>query len=212
MCRRPFQYFDMAEEIEDKPQPLSDEDLGRMLSAKEFIKQGLPRVIAVGGKIYTVRQISKGVRARIHTLELEAYQLSGKQKESMPLRKAKKIQRKLDTLHAKTAAYYLLGNKAVWMPWLFAITWRKLMMRSEEHSAQINNAAVNDEEVGFSSANWDITKLQLALSMRPIGDGVRQTLKRWESASEQTDEDATKKKEADSKSAASSPKRPNTRK
>ena len=63
----------MEEEIEEKPQPLSDEDLGRMLSAKEFIKQGLPRVIAVGGKTYTVRQISKGVRARIHTLELEAY-------------------------------------------------------------------------------------------------------------------------------------------
>lgn len=35
------------------------------------------------------------------------------------------------------------------MPRLFAITWRKLMMRSEEHSAHINNAAVNDEEVLF---------------------------------------------------------------
>ena len=192
---------------EEKLQPLTDEEIDRMTAAKEHIRQGFPRVISVGDKAYTVKQVSKGVRARIHTLELEAYQLSGKQKESMPLRKAKKIQRKLDTLHAKTAAYYLLGNKAVWMPWLFAITWRKLMMRSEEHSAQINNAAVNDEEVGFSSANWDITKLQLALSMRPIGDGVRQTLKRWESASEQTDEDVTKKKEGDSKSAASLPKR-----
>jgi hypothetical protein len=201
----------MADEIEEKPQPLSDEDLGRMLAAKEHIRQGLPRVIAVDGKTYTVRQISKGVRARIHTLELEAYQLSGKQKEAMPLRKAKNIQHKLDTLHAKTATYYLLGNRAVWMPWLFALTWRKLMCRPEEHTFQINNAAVNDEEVGFSSANWDITRLQLALSMRPIGDGVRQTLKRWESALEQTDEDATKKKEADSKSAASSPKRPTTR-
>lgn len=182
-----------------------------MLSAKEFIKQGLPRVITVDGKTYTVRQISKGVRARIHTLELEAYQLSGKQKDSMPLRKARKIQWRLDTLHAKTAAYYLLGNRAVWMPWLFALTWRRLMMRSEEHTAQINNAAVNDEEVVFSSANWDITKLQLALSMRPIGDGVRQTLKRWESASQQVEEDATKKNQEDSKSAASSAKRPTTR-
>lgn len=183
----------MAEE--KKPQPLSDEDLSRMLAAKEHIRQGLPRVIAVDGETYTVRQVSKGVRSRIHTLELEAYQLSGKQKESMPLRRAKKIQRKLDTLHAKTAAYYLLGNRAVWLPWLFALTWRKLMRRPEEHTFQINNAAVNDEEVGFSSANWDITKLQLALSMRPIGDGVRQTLKRWESASQQIQEDATKEKE-----------------
>lgn len=84
--------------------------------------------------------------------------------------------------------------------------------RYEEHTATINNTALNDEEVGFSLANWENTKHQLALSMKPIGDGVRQTLKRWESASEQTDEDATKKKEADSKSAASLPKRPITRK
>lgn len=184
----------MAEET-TKPKPLSDEELSRMLSAKEFIRQGLPRIISVDDKTYTVKQISMKVRERIHTLELEAYQLSGKQKEAMPLKKAKKIQRKLDTLHAKTAAYYLLGNKAIFMPWLFALTWRRLMMRPEEHTAQINNAAINDKEVGFSSANWDITKLQLALSMRPIGDGVRQTLKRWESAAEQAEEDATERED-----------------
>lgn len=183
------------EEDRRRPEPLSEEDLDRMMAAKEHIKEGLPRVIAVGGRVYTVRQISKRVREKIHTLELEAYQLSGRQAEVMPLREAKKIQRKLDTLHAKTAAYYLLGNRAIFMPWLFALTWRRLMLRPEEHTAQINNAAVNDEEVGFSSANWDITKLQLALSMKPIGDGVRQTLKRWESAAEQADEDATPGKE-----------------
>lgn len=198
-------------EDKEKPQELTDEELDRMVAAKEHIKHGFPRVIAVGGKTYTVRQVSKKVRERIHTLELEAYALSGKQKEAMPLRKAKMIQRKLDTLHAKTAAYYLLNNKALFVPFLFALTWRRLMLCYEEHTFQINNAAVNDEEVGFSSANWDITKLQLALSMRPIGDGVRQTLKRWESATEQAAEDATKKNQEDSKSAASSSKRPITR-
>lgn len=196
---------------ENKPKVPTEEEMRRLLSAKERIRQGLPREITVDGRKYAVRQISKGVRARIHALELESYQLSGKQKEPMPLRKAKRIQRKLDTIHAKTAAYYLLGNKAVWMPWLFSLTWRKLMRRPEEHTFQINNAAVNDEEVGFSLANWDITRQQLALSMRPIGDGVRQTLKRWESALEQTEEDAMKKKEEDGKSEASSPKRPKTR-
>lgn len=187
----------MAEE--KKPLELTEDNMRRMLSAKERIRQGLPREIEVDGVKYTVKQVSKSVRSRIHALELESYQLSGSQKEAMPLRKAKKTQRKLDTIHAKTAAYYLLGNRAIWMPWLFALTWRKLMRRPEEHAFQINNAAVNDEELGFSLANWDITKQQLALSMRPIGDGVRQTLKRWESALEQAEEDATKKKEEDSK-------------
>lgn len=195
----------------DKPQELATEELNRMLAAKERVKHKFPRELTVDGKTYKVRQISKKVRERIHTLELEAYALSGKQQEAMPVRKAKKIQRRLDRLHAKTAAYYLLGNRALFVPFLFALTWRRIMLRTEEHSSQINNAAVNDEELGFSSANWDITKLQLALSMRPIGEGVRQTLKRWESASQQVDADATKKKEEDSKSGASSPKPPKTK-
>lgn len=195
----------------DKPQELTTDELNRMLAAKERVKHGFPRELTVDGKSYKVRQISKKVRERIHTLELEAYALSGKQQEAMPVRKARKIQRKLDRLHAKTAAYYLLGNRALFVPFLFALTWRRIMFRTEEHSSQINNAAVNDEELGFSSANWDITKLQLALSMRPIGEGVRQTLKRWESASQQVEEDATKKKEEDSKSGASSPKRATTK-
>lgn len=183
----------------NKPQELTDEELNKLIAAKERVKHKFPQVIAVDGKKYTVRQISKKVRERIHTLELEAYALSGKQKEAMPLRKAKKIQRKLDRLHAKTAAYYLLGNKALLVPFLFAVKWRKLMLRSEEHVATINNAALNDEEVGFYLANWENTKHQLALSMKPIGDGVRETLKRWRAAEAQVAEDATKKKTEGSK-------------
>lgn len=183
----------------ERPQELTSEDLDQLVSTKERIKQGFPKTIAIDGVAYTIKQVSKGVRARIHSLELEAYALSGKQKEEMPLNKAKKIQRKLDTLHAKTAAYYLLGNKAVFMPWLFSFTWRKLMMRSEEHTATINNEAFNDEEVGFSLANWENTKRQLALSMKPIGDGVKETLKRWRAAEAQVAEDVTKTKTEGSK-------------
>lgn len=181
------------------PKELTAEELNRMIDAKEHIKHGFPRIISVDNKIYSVRQVSKKVREKIHTLELEAYALSGKQKEEMPLRKAKRIQRKLDALHAKTAAYYLLGNRALFVPFLFAFTWRKLMLRSEKHTLEINNTAVNDEEVGFSLANWENTKHQLALSMKPIGDGVRDMLKRWRAAESQVLEDATKKKEEDSK-------------
>ena len=186
-------------EDKEKPKELTDEELNRMAAAKEHIKHKFPRVITVEGKVYKVRQISTKVRERIHMLELEAYALSGTQKEAMPLRKAQKIQRKLDRLHAKTAAYYLLSNKALKMPFLFALTWRKLMMRSVEHTATINETALNDKEVGFSLANWENTKRQLALSMKPIGDGVRETLKRWRAAEAQAAEDATKKKEGDSK-------------
>ena len=170
-----------------------------MVAAKERIRRKFPRIIEVEGRTYKVRQISRGIRERIHSLEIEAYALSGRQSEPMPVRKAKKIQRKLDRLHAKTAAYYLLGNRAVTMPWLFWLTWRRLMTRTEEHAASINSAAVNDEEINFSLANWENTKRQLALSMKPIGDGVRQTLERWRAAEAQALEDATRKKPEDSR-------------
>lgn len=195
---------------EGKPKELTPEQVEEMLRAKERVMQGWPRMVETGGHTYKVRQVPKGIRARIHRLEIEAFALSGEQKGEMSARRAKRIQRKLDRLHAKTAAYYLLGLRAL-VPGLFWLTWRRLMWRTEKEIAMINNAAVNDEEINFSSANWDITELQLALSMRPIGEGVRKTLKRWESASHQVKEDATKKKEEEPKSGASSGKARRTR-
>ena len=183
----------------EKPKEPTKKKLDRLIAAKERIRRKFPREIEVDGITYKVRQISKRVRERIHTLEIEAYMLSGKQSEPMSVHKAKRIQRKLDRLHAKTAAYYLLNNRALFVPGLFQFTWRRLMLRFEEHTAQINSAAINDEEINFSLANWENTKHQLALSMKPIGDGVRQTLERWRAAEAQVLEDATKKKEEDNK-------------
>ena len=191
---------------------LTADEMRAMLLAKEKVVNRFPRRITAGGRKYTVRQISKGVRARIHSLEIEAYALSEMQKDKMSPRKARRIQRRLDRLHAKTAAYYILGNRAVFVPGLFWATWRRLMLRSEEEIAAINDAAVNQTEINFSSANWEITKFQLALSMRPIGEGVREMLKRRESARRQVEEDATKRKEGDEGSKASSGKARTTRK
>lgn len=165
---------------DNRPKNLTDESLRMMLDAKERINRRLPREITIGGKKYKVRQISKAVRRRIHHLELEAFLLSGKQKEAQTIKEAKRVNDSLDRLHAKTAAYYLLGNMALWLPWIFSLTWRKIMRRPEEVSAQINAAAINQEEINFSLANWQITEQQLALSMKPIGEGVKQTLKRME--------------------------------
>lgn len=187
---------------DEKPKELSVEEIASMMASKEAVRQKLPQKITVGKHTYKVRQVSKTVEARLHRLELEAYFLSGQQKEAMSLRKAKKIQRKLDRLHAKTAAYYLLGNRALFIPGLFRLTWMRLMTRAEEHCARINDAGAANKNVNFSSANWDITKLRLALSMKPVGAGVRETLKRWESAEQQVEEDM-QKKEGEDKSKAS---------
>lgn len=202
----------MKESKPNKPQQLTEEELAILLNAKQQIKENWPKTIHISGRKYVIRQISKAVRRRIHNLELEAYLLSGKQKEATTLREAKGISNKLDRLHAKTAAYYLLNNKAIFMPWVFYLTWRKIMLQPEEVSAQINTEAINQLEINFSLANWQNTEQQLALSMKPIGDGVRQTLKRWESSLQQVEEDAIKKKEGDSLSEASSKNQPKMKK
>jgi hypothetical protein len=188
----------MAEEEKD-PQELTDEELDALLSTKQQIIQRLPTVISVGKRTYKVKQVSKWIATRIHSLELEAYSLSGKQKEPMKLKQAQAIAHKLDTLHAKTAAYYLLNNKALFIPGLFWLTWRRLMLQDEEDCYRINEAGGWNKEINFSLANWEISKSRLAYSMKPVGDGVRQTLKRWAIAEQQAEEDATKKSEADNK-------------
>lgn len=184
---------------DEKPKKFTQDELDIMNAVKEKITGKHPYRILVGSTVYNVKQVSKAVASKIHALELEAYALSGKQKEALPLKKALRITRKLDRLHAKTAAYYLLGNKAIFMPWLFWLTWKRMMLRGEEHCFRINEAGGWNQEINFSSANWDISKLRLAHSMRPVGDGVRQMLKRWEAAEQQSEEDATKKKAEDSK-------------
>ena len=195
----------MAEETDkDRPKELSEETLKAMTEARLRIAEKWPREVTVDGERYAVKQISKAVRRRIHHLELEAFLLSGKQKEAQTLKEAKRISDTLDRLHAKTAAYYIMGNTALWNRLAFALKWRSLMRRTEETTAQINAAAINQDEINFSLANWQNTEQQLALSMKPVGEGVRQTLKRWEAAQEQIREDATKKKEEASGSGASS--------
>lgn len=195
-------------EADNRPKELSEEDLRRILEAQQSIEERWPREVEINGKKYKVLQISKAVRRRIHHLELEAFLLSGRQKDAQTLKSAKKISDKLDKLHAKTAAYYLLGNKAIWIKPLFWLTWRKIMRQPEEVISQINAAAINQTEINFSLANWQITEQQLALSMKPIGESVKQTLKRWESGLQQVEEDATKKKAEDNTSAPSHSKRP----
>jgi hypothetical protein len=103
---------------------------------------------------------------------------------------------KLNTLHAKTAAIYLLGRKAL-IPFVFAIRWRRLMLGYDDTVSAINFAGYKgDDQVNFFSTNWEVTKLQLARSINLIGVGLKDLEERMRSARKQAEEDATPKKEA----------------
>lgn len=153
-----------------------------MLDGEEMVQRGAPCVIVVQGRTYNVRQISNTIRRKISDLEKEVLVLERESKKEITLKRAKQIDRKIRTLHSKTAAYYLLGNWALFVPFLWAVRWRLLDLKDSEVTFTINAMGANNRGVDFFLANWQITKAQLALSMRLVGEGIKQYQERMESA------------------------------
>ena len=151
---------------------------------------GAPCVVMVGRHKYKVRQVAQAVKERIALLEQEAQVLEGRGKQGVSQKEAKKITRKLFSLHSKKAAYYLLGNWALFVPGLWSIVWRVLQLRGNETTFRINEAGVVSADLGFSKANWDISKQERELYMRPVGEVARQQLERLESVMNMLETDA----------------------
>lgn len=151
---------------------------------------GAPCTVVIGRRKYKVRQVAQAVKEKIALLEQEAQVLEAKGKQGVSAKEAKKITRKLFSLHSKKAAYYLLGNWALFIPGLWWLKWHILQLRGNETTFKINEAGVVSADLGFSKANWDISKQERELYMRPVGDAARQTLERLESVMNMLEEDA----------------------
>ena len=162
--------------------------LEEMLAGEQQIQRGAPCSVVVQGRTYKVKQISNTIRRKISDLEKEVLVLEKESKREITLKRAKQIDRKIRTLHSKTAAYYLLGNWALFVPFLWAIKWRLLDLKDSEVTFTINAMGANNKGVDFFLANWQITKAQLALSMRLVGDGIKQYQERMESAADALNE------------------------
>lgn len=155
-----------------------------MLAGEQEIQRGAPCSVTVQGRTYKVKQISNTIRRKISDLEKEVLVLEKESKKEITLKRAKQIDKKIRTLHSKTAAYYLIGNWALFVPFLWAIKWRLLDLKDSEVTFTINAMGANNKGVDFFLANWQITKAQLALSMRLVGDGIKQYQERMESAAD----------------------------
>lgn len=158
---------------------------------------GAPCVIYVGRRKYKVRQVAQAINERIVLLEQEAQVLEARGKQGVSQKEAAKITKKLYSLHSKKAAYYLLGNWALFVPFLWAVKWRILQLRGNETTFKINEAGVVSGDLGFSKANWDISKQVRELYMRPVGEVARQAQERLESVMNMLEADALGIKEED---------------
>jgi hypothetical protein len=167
----------------------------QMVEAENKIQTANPQTIAVGGKVYKVKQIRKFARRKINELNAELYWWQQKNKQGISLKEAKRVNSKLYTLHAKTAAYYILGLWAV-IPLVYWLTWHWLMYRSDEEIMSINAAGTSgDKQIAFFLADCQITSSLLVQSMSVVGESVKNWQKRKESAESMLDEDALPKKE-----------------
>ena len=158
---------------------------------------GAPCVVTVGSRRYKVRQVAQAVKEKIALLEQEAQVLEVKGKQGTSAKEAKKITKKLYSLHSKKAAYYLLGNWALFFKPAWAILWRILQLRGNETTFRINEAGLVSGDLGFSKANWDISKQERELYMRPVGEVAKQQLERLESVMNMLETDALGIKEED---------------
>ena len=151
---------------------------------------GAPCTVVVGKRKYKVRQVAQAVKERIALLEQEAQVLEARGKQGVSQKEARKITKKLFSLHSKKAAYYLLGNWAIFCRPLWWLKWRILQLRGNETTFKINEAGVISADLGFSKANWDISKQERELYMRPVGEVAKQTLERLESVMNMLETDA----------------------
>lgn len=175
---------------------MDNKDLERVfLEGSQLVKSGAPCTIEVQGRRFKVKQITQNVGLKISNLEKEVLVLEREAKGEITLKRAKQIEKKMYTLHSKTAAYYLLGNWASFVPFLWALTWRWLFRKTNEITFAINDAGSNNKDVNFFYANWQITKARLALSTMLVGNGIKQWQERMESSTNMLEEDALPKKE-----------------
>ena len=171
--------------------------IDQLLEGEEQVLMRAPCRITVQGRTYKVRQVSNMIRRKISLLEKEVYVLEQEGKQGVPLKRAKKIDRKIRSLHSKTAAYYLLGNWALFVPFLWRIRWRMIDLKDNEVSYAINSAGAVSKDMDFFLANWQLTRQALALSMKLVGEGIKQYAERMESAANMLEKDASGIKEGD---------------
>ena len=174
---------------------MDNKDLERALfEGAQQVQSGAPCEIEVQGRRFKVKQITQNFALRITNLEKEILVLEREAKGEITLKRAREIDRKMYTLHSKTAAYYLLGNWAH-IPFLWALTWRWLFRKTNEVTFRINDAGANNKDINFFLANWQVTKARLALFTMSVGNGIKQYQERKESAENMLEEDALPKKE-----------------
>jgi hypothetical protein len=203
----------MAEETEKQPELTLDEQAMLDLAVEaNLLQRGAGESIVIDGKVWRIRSTSQRQNLKMLNLDFDIrYWQNELKEEGISRRKAKRLNVKIHKAYAKKAAHKVLGKRLWLVPGVFAYMWRRIYNESEKVSATLNSEEAIGENKNFYLANLGSSKRALVLSTMQVGEAVRQLQERKASAENMLDEDASPKKEEDSKSGARSKHRPTTK-
>lgn len=193
----------MAEEKEETKFSMDEEAIERLLTEAQFVRRGRNILVTIDGKTWHIRPTSQAQNQKMADMDFDVMYWQRQLKEAQDAKTAKRLNAKIRKAYAKKAAHKVLGMWLRWVPFLYAIMWRRIYNSSEAVSATINATEAIGENKVFYLANLGSSKQALVLSMNQVGEAIEQRTKRGESAESMVEKDALPKKE-DSKSGASS--------
>lgn len=193
----------MAEEKEETKFSMDEEAIERLLTEAQFVRRGRNILVTIDGKTWHIRPTSQAQNQKMADMDFDVMYWQRQLKEAQDAKTAKRLNAKIRKAYAKKAAHKVLGMWLRWVPFLYAIMWRRIYNSSEAVSATINATEAIGENKVFYLANLGSSKQALVLSTNQVGEAIEQRTKRGESAESMVKKDALPKKE-DSKSGASS--------
>ena len=182
---------------------MDEEAIERLLTEAHFVRKGRNILVTIDGKIWHIRPTSQAQNQIMADMDFDVMYWQRQLKEAQDAKTAKRLNAKIRKAYAKKAAHKVLGMWFRWVPFLYAIMWRRIYNSSEAVSATINATEAIGENKVFYLANLGSSKQALVLSTNQVGEAIEQRTKRGESAESMVEKDALPKKE-DSKSGASS--------
>lgn len=175
----------------------------KLLMDANALHRGVGDSITIDNKKWKLRATSQRQNALMLNLDYDVMYWQEQIKACQTAKKAKQYNTKIRKAYAKKAAHKVLGKKLWLIPFVFALTWRRIYNCSEKVSATINATEILGENKVFYLANLGSSKQALALSMNRVGESIKQRIQRGESAENMAEQDALPKKE-DNKSKAPS--------
>lgn len=202
------------ENKEQEPQLEVDEQamLQMLVEANALERGGVSDRLVIDGKVWKMRPTSKWQNKAMLNHDIDIMYWQGEQKkEGISRCEYKRLNAKIQRAYAKKAAHRVLGKRLWLLPFAFLLTWLRLYNSSERVTATINSQNVMGENQSFYLANLGSSKRALVLSTMQVGNAVKQLQERKASVESMLDEDASPKKEEDSKSPRPSNRRGTTR-